>query len=83
MTDEQFKAWAKTFLERTDWRGAAVDALEMLEKERAMSAKLASSLQLVLGTTLVMSDKHDWTTCGEFSCKNAREALAEYRDTSK
>jgi ferritin-like protein len=48
VTDEQFKTWAKSFLERTDtyisWRGAAVEAIQMLEVERAKSAKLFEAL---------------------------------------
>ena len=44
MTDEQFKTWAKSFLERTDtyssWRGAAVEAIQMIEGERAKNAEL-------------------------------------------
>lgn len=49
MTDEQFKIWAKSFLERTDtyssWRGAAVEAIQMLEGERAKNAKLVEELE--------------------------------------
>lgn len=49
MTDEQFKTWAKSFLERTDtfssWRGAAVEAVQMLENERAKNGKLIEALK--------------------------------------
>jgi hypothetical protein len=42
VTDEQFKTWAKSFLERADtyssWRGAAVEAVQMLEVERVKNA---------------------------------------------
>ena len=51
MTDEQFKTWAKSFLERTDtyssWRGAAVEAIQMLEEERAKNAKLIELLKAI------------------------------------
>lgn len=48
MTDEHFKTWAKSFLERTDtyssWRGAAVEAIQMLEKEREKNKSLYQAL---------------------------------------
>lgn len=85
MTDEQFKIWAKSFLERTDtyssWRGAAVEAIRMIEKERSRGAELVSALERitewaeVADRKLIVAD--NWP--GALAIKLAREALAKNR----
>lgn len=77
MTDEQFKEWAKSFLERTDtyssWRGAAVEAIQVIEDERAKNAKLVEVL------INISNEKTD--TAGAYkmrTLKIAREALAKH-----
>lgn len=78
MTDEQFKAWAKSFLERTDtyssWRGAAVEAIEVIEAERKKNERLREALEQV-------KDNENSGVYCDLSCeKIAREALAETED---
>lgn len=63
MTDEQFKEWAKSFLERTDtyssWRGAAVEAINMIEAERAKSKQLLEALEGLYNDTKAEHGIHE------------------------
>ena len=49
-----------------------------------MEKQLAEALFMVLGNTLLEARDnegeitHDWTTCKELSCRNARKALRNY-----
>lgn len=77
MTDEQFKTWAKSFLERTDtyssWRGASVEAIQMIEDERARSTKLKDVLMNAL-------DRMESCSSQIHSVDDIREALANVQN---
>jgi hypothetical protein len=44
-------------------------------KPLSREQKLERALRMVLGSTLLEADGHDWFRCGEVSCTLAREAL--------
>lgn len=92
MTDEQFKAWAKSFLERTDtyssWRGAAVEAIQLLEEERAKNATLVEALENLATNAraaITFTYRPEVLTTGGFDFvlskleSDAREALAKIK----
>lgn len=85
MTDEQFKTWAKSFLERTDtyssWRGAAVEAIQMLEEERARSATLAEALELFINPPNIVHTVYPTCMCDQCNpIQKAKKALSNYKN---